>query len=1036
MGYRRSVLRRWSRRDWLTVVIIAVATAFLVGTTLLLLTAGMHAATVSGDLETSTTATYHESVNDAEQAASDEAIVFPVAVVSDETGAEHTVIGIPPDAPNELADATTSWEPATIPPPSEPQTVHGPVSEEQEMQFEGQRGTETVTVTPQQSETIFPSWWYTASSSTVETLGPTEAIVIDIAGGITREDATLLNFDRLDSGVPLVSALAFLLAGMNEVLQVLAVATAGGAVIVMVVLYSVTRINVQERLETIEVIRSTGATPARVLSLFGLRSTLIALAGILSGFLIGVVTTNLSVKLATWAGISVTLEPRLTLPVLRVLVPMLATLVGVGCLAGVIAARPAANAPPTALRSHTGGRTSSSSAQRIETHLPSALSPALLDWRTVIPTTATLTVFVLLVLIIGGIGTAITPLGTTETGTITSAGAAHPIDSRVDVETADALRAEGIAASPEIVLAQVSDGQPYLARGANYSDFAAVTGAELVEGREPTAPDEAVIGRNLAKTLDVSVGETVTLGGSDHPAIARVRIVGVYETDSPVNDQLIVPLETGHHLSLESGTVHVVRTAGNVDAVFDDTDSSDSDEPPAETVVQSVSAPETVVLDESATVTVHVRNDEPTPVTRTLDIAVGRETYEREVSLDPGDEARIEIDHTFEATGNRTVAVAGHSQTVTVLAPDTLVLPETLPDEAPPGATLLVPVTTPTEEAVADATVAIDGEETTTAASGMARIELPETEGAYELSATKAGRDGAIHEIQIVDGQERLLGADLEIEPRTGTSETTPEVTVTLMNHWTDDRTQEVSVVSPTGEQTRPVTLDPGESMTMERTLGEADSDQQIPPGEYEIGVIVAGDPIATGTYEVLNGDFALETISDEAQYQSGAAMGQVIENTLGNIQLLLVTMVALAGLMTIGSTTAAFAQAVDARHEAIAIHRSTGARPTRMLKIVVLDASKLAIPAALLAAVVALVAIQLLDAMGLLSVFGVRFATESDPVLFLSTFIGAVIIAVCSAALALLPALRSSPTAVWHGESRHGPSDTSDDTDRLNGPK
>ena len=1021
MGYRRSILRRWSRRDWLTVVIIAVATAFLVGTTLLLLTAGTHAATVSGDLETGTTATHYDSLEDAEAAAGDEALVFPVAAVSDETGTEHTVVGIPPDAPDELAGASTSWEPATIPPPDEPGSAHGPVSEERELRLEGQQGSEMITVTPHENGSIFPSWWLTANSKTVEALGPTDAIVIETGDGITREDATLLDFDQFERGVPLVSALAFLLAGMNEVLQVLSIATVGGAVIVAVVLYSVTRISVQERLKTIEVIRSTGGTPAKVLSLFGLRSTLIALVGAMSGFVIGVVVTNLSVELAVRAGIAVSLEPQLTLPVLRVLGPMLVTLIVVGGLAGVLAARPATNAPPTALGSHARTSTLPAAVQRLDERMPVVLSPTLLDWRTVIPTAATLSVFVLLVLLIGGIGSAIAPLGATGTGTITSAGAAHPIDSRLDVQTADALEAEGIEASPEIVLAQVSDGQPYLARGANYSDFAAVTGAELIEGQEPTAPDEAVIGRNLARTLDVEVGETLTLGGSDQPAVARVTIVGIYETDGPVDDQLIVPLETGHHLSLDPGKVHIVRTAGNVDAAFDDAGATDGST--GDSVVQSVSAPEEVVAGESTTVSVPVRNDGSTTATRTLAIDVGQETYERAVTLDPGEEDRIQIDHTFEEPGDQTVAVQGHSQTVTVLAPDALVLPETLPDRAPPGATLLVPVTTPAEEPIADATVTIDGEETTTDADGIARIPIPETEGQYELSATKAGQDGMTHELQVTEGQERLLGAELEITPRTGTPQTTPELTVTLVNHWTTDRTQDVNVVTPTGEQTRTVTLAPGESQTTDRTLGGADSDQQIPPGEYEIAVTTVDEPVATQTYEVLNGDIDLDEISEGAQYQSGAALGQVIENTLGNIQLLLATMVALAGLMTIGSTTAAFAQAVHARHEAIAIHRSTGARPVRVLKIVVLDAFRLAIPAVLLAAVVALLALYVLNALELLSIFGVRFAPGSGPVLLLASLLGAVGIAVCSATLALLPALRSSPTAVWQGDSQHGPS-------------
>jgi hypothetical protein len=1019
MGYRRSILRRWSRRDWLTVLIIAVASAFLVGTTLLLLTAGTHAATVSGDLETSTAATYHESVNDAEAAAGGEAIVFPIAVVSDD-GTDHTVVGIPPDAPGELEDASTSWEAATVPPPGDPGTAHGPVSDEIEMRFDGDDGTASVTVVPHHEETIFPPWWYTADVSTVEALGSTGAIVVETGAEVTRKDATLLSFDRPDSGVPLVSKLAFLFAGMHEVLRVLAVATAGGAVIVAVVLYSVTRIGVRERLKTIEMIRSTGGTPATVLALYGLRSTLIATVGVVGGFAIGVITTNLSVELAIRAGVPVTLEPRVTLPTLQVLLPMSVTLVAVGGLAGVIAARPAAKGPPAALGSRSEPGAAPAHIRRLDARLPPELSPTLLDWRTVVPTAATLAVFVALVLLISGIGAAVAPVGDTETGTVTSADAAHPIDSRLDAGIADSLRDEGIEASPEIVLAQVSDGQPYLARGANYDEFAAVTGAELVDGREPTAPDEAVIGTEIARTLDVEVGDALTLGGSDHPAVARVTIVGVYETDGPMDDQLVVPLETGHHLSLEPGTVHVIRTAGDVGTVFEERDDEPT-EPVEDSVIRNVGTPETAVVDEPMTIEVLVHNDESTEITRTIDIDAGTDTYERDVTLEPDEERRIEIEHAFGSAGDRTVAAGGHSSTVTVLAADALVLPETLPEEAPPGATLLVRVTTPTGEPVEDATLAIDDEQATTAADGTTRIDLPEAEGEYDLEAAKPDQEDTTHGIRVIEDRERQLGADLEIEPRTGTPDTDPEVTVTLANHWTDERTQDVTVVSPTGEQTRTVTLGPDESTTMERTLGEEGSDGGIPPGEYEIVVLADDDPIAIQEYDVLDGDFDLTAAPAEGQYHSGAAMGHVVENTLGNIRLLLTTMVVLAGLMTIGSTTAAFAQAVHARHEAIAIHRSTGASPVWVSKIVVLDACKLAIPAALLAAAVALVAISVLDRAGLLSVFGVRFATGAGPLLLLLALLGAVFIAVCSAVLALLPALFSSPAAVWHGPSRSG---------------
>lgn len=1029
MGYQHILLRQWSRRDWLTVIIVAVSTAFLVGTTLLLLTAGMHITTVSGDLATSTTATHHDSIADAEEAAGDDAIVFPLATVQDESGTEHTVIGIPPNAPDEIADATTSWQAATIPPPSDPQTVSGPVSEEQTIEFEGQQGTTTVTAIPHQEETIFPSWWYTASSSTVETLGPTEAITIETSGSMTEDYTSFLPSDQSNTGVPLISALVFLLAGMNEVLQLLGVATVAGAIIILVVLYSVTRISVRERIETIEIIRSTGGTPLRVLSLFGLRSTLLAFVGVLSGFLIGVVVTHLSIALATWAGISITLEPRLTPSVLRIIAPMLVVLVLVGCLAGILAARPAVKAPPTALQSAAGQRSAPPVIERLTSYLPSSLSPTLLDWRVLVPTGATLTVFILLVLLIGGLGTAIAPLQTTQSGTLTSADASHPMDSRLDIDVADAFHAEGIEASPEVVLAQVHDGQPYLARGANYSDFAAVTNAELVDGHEPTAPDEAVVGQGLAESQNLAVGDTRTLGGGSDPGVARVTIVGIYETNSLADNQLIVPLETSHQLSLDPGKVHVVRTSGNVDAVFDTPDSSaDSTET---TIVQGINTPETAVQGESVPITIHVHNDESSSVSQTLRITVGQQTIERDVTLDAGEEDQIEINHTFESTGSQTVSAQNHERTVAVSAPDSLLLPETLPSQAPPGETLLVPVTTSTEEPVTGATVSVGDTEATTDADGIARIDLPESEGEYNVTATADGQDEANHQIEIIEGQQRLLGATLTLDPRTGTPNTTPEATITLMNHWTTDRTQDVSVISPTGEQTRTVALVPGESGTIERTLGE--SDQQIPPGEYEVEVTADGESIATEPYEVLGGDFALEQIPEGAQYQSGAALGQVIENTVGNIQVLFGTMIVLAGLMTIGSTTAAFTQAVHSRRKAIAIYRSTGARRMRVLRIVVTDACKLAIPAVILAAIGAFISLAILNSLGLLSVFGVQLMSDVPPVIVFLSLVGAVVIAVCSAVLAVLPILRLSPTAVWSGSSNENSHTGSGDTDRSN---
>ncbi len=61
MGYRIALLFRWSRRDRLTVVVVAVTAAFLIGTVLLLFTAVTYSETFAEPLANSGTVTYHDA---------------------------------------------------------------------------------------------------------------------------------------------------------------------------------------------------------------------------------------------------------------------------------------------------------------------------------------------------------------------------------------------------------------------------------------------------------------------------------------------------------------------------------------------------------------------------------------------------------------------------------------------------------------------------------------------------------------------------------------------------------------------------------------------------------------------------------------------------------------------------------------------------------------------------------------------------------------------------------------------------------------
>jgi len=998
MSYRRAILTRWSRRDRLAVVVVAVTTAFLVGTVLLLLTAGAYIGTINDDLDTATTATHYNSYTEAQRVAPETAVVVPVAMVTDADGESHRVVGIPPDAPPTITDAAVSWDKAQLPQPTKTRSVLGPVQTTTRQRFTGAAGTTTLTVHPHQSnESIFPASWYAANRSTVNTLGPTGALVISTG------DRPSGPFEQVpQTGVPLVSALLFLLAGMREVLRMLLFATVGGAVLILVVLYNITRISVRERIEAIRIIRSTGGTPYSVLLLFGLRAGLLVLAGVALGYALGVIATNGTVNLAIYLGLPVALHMTVTPAVLKVLLPMLGFLVIVGVAAGCLAAWPATSRAPSELNDTTG-RSPQRRARQTGSRLRAALSPTLLDGRTLVPTTTTLTIFALIVVLVSSIGGVIAPLAATETGTVTEAGSAHPINSRIDAAYASVLRSQGIEASPEIILAQVMDNQPYMIRGANYSAFASVSNVTLVSGRPPRSPMEAVIGSDLAATLGVQVGETLTIGGSSSPGLTRVTVVGMYDAPGTLDDQLVVPLTTAHQLSLPPGTVHLIRTS---QAQINVTGNNETG-----ITVTSVSSPTSVSKNESFPVNITVENFETSRATREIAVNIGNGTYTRRVTLAPNARTRITVEHRFQSTGEYTVTVGPYNQTISVIRANALRLPLELPAQAPPNATLLIPVTTPAGTPVPNTAVAISNQSVRTNERGIASIPLPSTEGNYTITASKASRPEATQQIRIVAGKQRQFAARVEITPTTASVLTRPDVNVTLVNPWYTRLERNVTVVTPTKTETRTVILGPGEVASTERTVGETGTDKRTPPGEYTVRVVSGGEPIASEQYTVTGDDRLFATLGSSGRYAPGTGVGRAIESVFGNIQVLLAAITILAGLTTIGSTTATFAQAIHARRRTIGVYRATGATPIQILKTVLLDVCRLSVPAAVVATGLTLLTIRLLDIANFLTVFGIRVGVLTPLSILIGTVGGAVGLASLSAVLALIPYLTVSPT-------------------------
>jgi ABC-type lipoprotein release transport system permease subunit len=997
VSYRRALLVRWSRRDRLAVLVVAVTVAFLTGATLLLLAAGGQIAVAATDYGSSGSATFHGDPADARAAAGPEEAVLPVAEVTVD-GDPATLVGVPAgvdvgaERPFRPGDGTTS----------------GALSVPTEVTFEGSAGTVTATVEPRDPRgSVLPPSWFVTDPGTVESVGATGAFVV-------REGA------ESRTGVPLLGALAFFLRGTEQALRALAAVAGGAALLVGVTVFSVSRMSVRDRLPTIRIVRATGATPRTVLGVFALRALLLTGLGVALGYAVGVVVASGAVTAAVAVGLPTTLSVRVSTRAVDVLVPLYGTLLLVGGLAGVAAVRPAVRTAPGRLTDDVSPPSAGDStlAPRLSDALP--WRPSLLRWRALVPTTATLSAFVAFVVVVAGLAGTAAPVVSADGVTISEPGAAHPVASNVPQGYADALRARGIDASAEILLFEVVDGRPVPARGATFGPFADVTDASLVRGRPHATAGEATVGRDLARALGLEVGDTLTLGGSTRSALTRVEVVGVFEAPGPYDDQVLVPLATARHLAeQESGLVQFVR-AERLPAAGPSGGASSE--------VVGISAPSRVVANGTFRVRVSVRN--PGFEDEVRDLVVRFRGQERST--------RITIPRTRTRTlvfqfgtgnpGTGTVRAGNRTATVEVLREDAIEVTG-LPGRAPPGSEPLLRVTNASGSPVAGASVTVvganatDGNATeggdararTTGEDGLARVPLSET-GTRTVRVT-AGDRATETRVTVAEGVPRDPTVALVVDPPSPSVLAVPAARLSLSNPWNRTLVRTVELRGPGTERRQSVRLAPGGSASVGADLATR------PPGSYTVTAALNGSVVVERRYQVTGDERVLSALA--AGGRTGTTgVGQAIEVAFGNLRIVVGALLGLAALMTVGGTTATFAGAVHARRRTVGIHRATGARPRDVLALVARDAALVGAVASVLAVILAQAGLLVLSRLGYLAAFGVGLPPTLGPLALVGTIAGGVALTVLGAGLATVTLLLASPADLLE-ERTGGPGST-----------
>ncbi|RRJ29464.1 ABC transporter permease [Halocatena pleomorpha] len=992
MGYRRTLLTRWSRRDKLAILVIAVTIAFLTGTALVVAAVSTQTTSIAQEYGTDGTAAHYDSVARAHEAAGVNALVVPMATVELPSGETRYVAGIS----NRQASDFETDSGVSLPPPPSSGVTSGTRRTQGQQRLNGNQQSLTVSVTPRpSSQQLIPSDWYVAHPKTVTKLGASGAYVIHPATSRTGPNEGSVGIPS--RGVALRSALAFFVASTRQLLSLLTLTAVGGTTLVGVTIYSVMKMNVRDRRQSIRILRSTGCRPRTVLSLFALRAGLLTLVGIGAGYSLGVILPNVAVNAAVSLGLPTSLSIHVTGAVLTVLGPLYVGTMLVALLAGGAAVWPTVSLPPALI---TGVFESRQTRKPSTNRLWRVFRLRLLDWRALAPSMATLTVFVTVVLLMASILGVVAPLISAEGTTITEPEAPHPMASNVPQQYADALRSQGVPASAEMIVFAVRNGHPIVVRAANYSAYTTVSNVTIENGRRPQSVDEAVIGSGLARTLGVKTGDRITLGGSTHPGIAMVRVVGTYSASGVEDDQLLVSLPVGRHLlGKTETTVQMIRTARK----FQDDTSSSAVE------VINLSVPDRVHPNSSVPIRARLRNFGSERTTREVSFTLGNASKSISPTLEPNSQRSVTVWLPTPPSGRGTLRVGEFTKSITVMSPDSIQV-SGIPKRAPPNTAPRVSVSTVNGTPVANATIRLSNTTVRTASDGTARLPLTST-GRFTVRTMTRNRT-VTQTIHVSRTAQRTMNGGIQIHPENPSILSQTEAHVRLSNPWNQTLTRQIRLAGDTPSQERTVSLPPGKAKTEVFHIGEQS------PGSYSIQVISDGNRLSSDSYTVRGDERLIAAYSNDGQSTAGTGIGRAIRSAFGNLQLVFAVFLLLAAVMTIGSTTAVFAQAVQARQQAIGVYRATGVPPIRLLRLIAMDALTIgciAVGGALFLGTAVIVSLARLD---YLVAFGIRISPTLTPSFVFGAVAGGFTIILLSVGLVAGAFLLRSPAELVSNRS------------------
>ncbi|WP_170864958.1 ABC transporter permease [Halogranum amylolyticum] len=419
--------------------------------------------------------------------------------------------------------------------------------------------------------------------------------------------------------------------------------------------------------------------------------------------------------------------------------------------------------------------------------------------------------------------------------------------------------------------------------------------------------------------------------------------------------------------------------------------------------VTDLQAPTAVAEGEPFTVNITVRNDALSRENHSLTVQYRNQTATQELTLQASGQQTVTQQFPAGSQGNYSLTVDNESRTIQVVSSQTARI-SNLPERAPPTSAPLVQARTIQGTPLTNATVLIGAQRVQTNASGYVRLPL---DSPGEYSPRIEGRPTLTrNSITVEQGARKTFVTDLRVRPRSPSAVTQPTAHLVIYNPWNETLTQKITVRGAGKQTTDSVTLSPEMQATRTMTLPRRTA------GTYSVEATTARDTLARTNYTVVSDERLAAAIASSGRTGT-TGIGQAVEVAFGNFQLVLPTLVVLAGIMTIGGTTATFAQTVHARRQTVGIYRATGATPGEILKIILGDALRIGFLATALATIIAVSALAVLDTLGLLVVFGVRLSSLPDATVFFAVWGGSLFITLLGTVFATLSLITVPPVTL-----------------------